>query len=454
MSFFDPQSTVAKPGFNRWLVPPAALAIHLSIGQVYAFSVFKIPLTQVIGITKPAEGDWSQSQIAIIFSIAIFVLGCSAALFGKWLEKNGPRKAMLISACCFGGGFLVAALGVSIHSLWLLYLGYGVLGGIGLGLAYISPVATLMRWFPDRTGMATGLAIMGFGGGAMIGGALAIRLMKHYATAASNGVVPALVTMGIVYFLFMLFGVFTIRTPAPGWKPAGYVAPTGAKKMISTHDVSVDSAFKTPQFYLVWIVLCFNATAGIGILEQASPMIQEMLLVPKGVANAAVVAGGFVGLLSLFNMAGRIGWSSVSDLIGRKQVFFIYLLLGPLLYLLIPMAAHAGSIPFFVALTCVILSMYGAGFSTTPAYLRDLFGTAQVGAIYGRILTAWSAAGIFGPMLVNGIREHQIAQGAVGADRYTPTMYLMVGLLLVGAVCNALIRPVDAKYHMDKKPTP
>ncbi len=453
MSFLDPQNTVAKPGFNRWLVPPAALAIHLSIGQVYAFSVFKIPLTQVIGIAKPAADDWTQSQIAIIFSIAIFVLGCSAALFGKWLEKNGPRKAMFLSACCFGGGFLVAAFGVSLHSLWLLYLGYGVLGGIGLGLGYISPVATLMRWFPDRTGMATGLAIMGFGGGAMIGGALAIRLMKHFSTADSNGVVPTLVTMGIAYFLFMLFGVFTIRTPAPGWKPDGYVPPTASKKMISTHDVSVDSAFKTPQFYLVWIVLCFNATAGIGILEQASPMIQEMLLVPKGVANAAVVAGGFVGLLSLFNMAGRIGWSSVSDLIGRKQVFFIYLLLGPLLYLLIPVAAHAGSIPLFVGLTCVILSMYGAGFSTTPAYLRDLFGTAQVGAIYGRILTAWSAAGVFGPMLVNGIRDHQIAQGAVGADRYTPTMYLMVVLLLIGALCNALIRPVDPKHYLDKKPT-
>ena len=452
MAFLDREHSVAGPGYNRWLVPPAALAIHLCIGQVYGFSVFKLPLTKVLGVTAPTAGDWTQSQIAVIFSIAIFFLGLSAALFGRWMEKNGPRKAMLVSACCFGGGFLVSSLGVSSHQLWLLYLGYGVLGGIGLGLGYISPVSTLVKWFPDRPGMATGLAIMGFGGGAMIGGPLAVLLMKHFSSAASVGVAPTLVVMGIGYFLFMLFGVLTVRVPAADWKPAGYVPPATEKKLVTRHDVGVDQAWKTPQFALLWVILCFNVTAGIGILEQASPMIQEMLLVPQGVAGPAAVAAGFVGLLSLFNMAGRFFWSSVSDYTGRKAIYFVYLLLGPVLYLLIPLAARAGSIPGFVALTVLILSMYGAGFATIPAYLRDLFGSVQVGAIHGRLLTAWSAAGILGPLLVNGIRDHQIAQGAVGVERYAPTMFLMAGLLLVAAVCNALVRPVDAKYHLKNNP--
>jgi MFS family permease len=462
-TILDRSHSVASAAYNRWLVPPAALAIHICIGQVYGFSVFKLPMTKLLGVTKSAPGDWTQTQLAFIFSIAIFFLGLSAAVFGKWMEKNGPRKAMFVAACCFGGGFLVAAFGVSVHNLWLVYLGYGVLGGIGLGLGYISPVSTLVKWFPDRPGMATGLAIMGFGGGAMIGGPLAVNLMKYYATSTSVGVTQTMVTMGVIYFLFMMFGVFTVRVPAEGWKPAGYVPPTQTQRLVTTSNVSVDDAWKTPQFWLLWVILCFNVTAGIGILEQASPMIQEMLLAPKAVAGIAptdtaalahataplaAVAGGFVGLLSLFNMLGRFFWSSTSDYTGRKAIYFVYLLLGAALYCLIPLAGRMQSTPFFVILCVFILSMYGGGFATIPAYLRDLFGTMQVGAIHGRLITSWSVAGVLGPLLVNGIRDYQIAHGAVGVERYAPTMYLMASLLVIGAVCNYFVSPVDSRYHV------
>jgi MFS family permease len=439
------------------------LAIHLCIGQVYGFSVFKLPMTKLLGITKPAPGDWTQDQLYWIFSIAIVFLGLSAALFGKWVESQGPRKAMFAAACCFGGGFIVAALGIELHNLWLVYFGYGVLGGIGLGIGYISPVSTLVKWFPDRPGMATGMAIMGFGGGAMIGSPLAVDLMKFYATPTSVGVVQTMLTMGSLYFLFMLFGVFMVRVPAPGWKPAGYVPPTQARALVTTANVTADDAWKTRPFWLLWVILCFNVTAGIGILEQASPMIQEMLLVPhatqgidphnaaamaKATAPLAAVAAGFVGLLSLFNMLGRFFWSSTSDFIGRKNVYFIYLLVGPLLYFLIPVAGRMGSTGFFVTLCALILTMYGGGFATIPAYLRDLFGTAQVGAIHGRLITSWSVAGVLGPTLVNSIRHYEIAHGAVGVEVYAPTMYLMCGLLLIAAFCNYLVGPVHSRYHI------
>ncbi len=454
MSFLDRKNTVAGPGFSRWLVPPAALAVHLSIGQVYAFSVFKTPLTQIIGITRPASGDWDQPSLAWIFSIAIAFLGLSAAVFGRWVEKNGPRKTMFAAAGCFGGGFLVAALGVAWHQLWLVYLGYGALGGCGLGLGYISPVSTLVKWFPDRPGMATGMAIMGFGGGAFIGSNLSLMLMGAFKSATSTGVVPAFLIMGAIYFCFMLFGALIVRVPPEGWKPEGFEPKTHEQKLITTASVTVDQAWKTPQFWCLWVVLCFNVTAGIGILEQASPMIREMFpdvpgpngeFVRKGIGEAA--AGGFVALLSLFNMAGRFAWSSLSDYIGRKNIYIVYLLLGAVLYGLIPMSGHMGSPVLFIAVTVVILSMYGGGFATIPAYLKDLFGGLQVGAIHGRLLTAWSVAGILGPMLVNHIRVYLQQRGATGVGLYAPTMYLMAGLLIIGLICNLAVRPVAARYH-------
>jgi MFS family permease len=454
MSILDRERTVAGAGYSRWLVPPAALAVHLSIGQVYAFSVFKLPLAQSIGINHAAPGDWSQPALAWIFSIAIAFLGISAAVFGRWVEKNGPRKTMLAAACCFGGGFLVAAFGVAWHQLWLVYLGYGVLGGCGLGLGYISPVSTLVKWFPDRPGMATGMAIMGFGGGAFIGSNLSLVLMDLFKSASSTGVAQTFIAMGLIYFCFMIFGAFIVRVPAEDWKPEGYVPKTQPQKLITTANVTVDQAWRTPQFWFLWVVLCFNVTAGIGILEQASPMIQEMFpkvlgpdgeVVKRGIGAAA--AGGFVALLSLFNMAGRFGWSSLSDYIGRKNIYIFYLLFGAVLYYLIPLAGHTGSAALFIAVCVIILSMYGGGFATIPAYLKDLFGVKQVGAIHGRLLTAWSVAGILGPVLVNYIRVYLQQRGAKGVDLYAPTMYLMAGLLVVGLLCNLAVRPVAARYH-------
>jgi MFS family permease len=447
MGFFDRQQTIANPGYNRWLFPPAALAVHLSIGQVYAFSVFKLPLTRIIGVTKSAPGDWSQPSLAWIFSLAIFFLGLSAAIFGRWVERVGPRKTMFTAALCFGGGFVISAFGVWWHQLWIIYLGYGVIGGCGLGLGYISPVSTLVRWFPDRPGMATGMAIMGFGGGAFIGSNLSLLLMDHFKSSTSEGVGESFLTMGLIYFCFMVFGSIIARVPADDWKPAGYEPPTQSQKLITTANVSVDKAWRTPQFWLLWVVLCFNVTAGIGILEQASPMIQEMF--PGKVTAAA--AGGFVALLSLFNMAGRFVWASTSDYTGRKFIYVVYLLLGAVLYCLIPFSGYSGSTLCFVAVCVIILSMYGGGFSTIPAYLKDLFGSMQVGAIHGRLLTAWSVAGILGPVLVNYIREYLKGRGTTGVGLYAPTMYLMAGLLLIGLICNLSVRPVNERYYFDKR---
>ncbi|HEX4683134.1 MAG TPA: OFA family MFS transporter [Gemmatimonadaceae bacterium] len=442
MSFFARESSVADDNFSRWLVPPAALAIHLSIGQAYAFSVFNLPLSRLIGGSDSAPGDWKLSTIGWIFSLAIVFLGLSAAVFGAWLERVGPRRAMFTSALCFATGFEIAAVGVTMHSFWLVLLGYGVLGGIGLGLGYISPVSTLIKWFPDRPGMATGLAIMGFGGGAMIASPLSTMLMARFRTIAPQGVAPTFAVMGALYLAFMMFGVLTVRIPREGWRPAGWTPPVRQQRLVTNANVNADRAIRTPQFWLLWLVLCLNVTAGIGVLGQASPMIQEMF--PGRITVTA--AAGFVGLLSLANMAGRIAWSSFSDYIGRKAVYATFFLLGAVLYAFVPSFGRAGNVVLFVAGYVVILSMYGGGFATIPAYLRDLFGTSQVGAIHGRLLTAWSTAGILGPVLVNYIREYEIAHGVARADSYTTTMHLMAGLLCAGFVCNAFVRPVDERH--------
>ncbi len=441
-SFLDRDRSIAAPGFSRWRVPPAALAIHLCIGQVYAFSVFKLPLSKLIGISEPAPDDWKLSTLGWVFSCAIVFLGVSAAVFGAWLERVGPRRAMFTSACCFSGGFLVGAAGIATHQFWLLVLGYGVLGGIGLGLGYISPVSTLIKWFPDRPGMATGMAIMGFGGGAMIASPLSVALMQFFKTPETQGVVGAFLSMGAIYFAFMMFGAFTVRVPPHGWKPAGFVAGP-AKALVTSANVEVNEAMRTRPFWLLWVILCMNVTAGIGILEQASPMIQEIF---KG-RVLAPAAAGFVSLLSLANMIGRFLWSSLSDRIGRLATYFTFFALGGVLYASIPAVAATASVPLFVLVCVVVLTMYGGGFATIPAYLRDLFGTMQVGAIHGRLLTAWSTAGILGPVLVNYIREYQIAQGVPRAQAYNVTMYVMAGLLAIGFVANLLVRAVDAKHH-------
>lgn len=450
LSFLDREHSIASPGYSRWLVPPAALAIHLSIGQVYAFSVFKNPL---LALHAASGSVWSLKEVGYIFSIAIAVLGLSAALFGSWLERVGPRRAMFYAALCFGVGFEIASLGAANHSLTLIYLGYGVIGGIGLGLGYISPVSTLIRWFPDRPGLSTGLAIMGFGGGALIGAPLGNNLMTYFKAHGHPNPIPATwITMGILYFIFMMYGTFTVRVPRPDWRPAGWVPKTTQRALITQNNVAVAQAWRTPQFWLLWIVLCTNVTAGIGILEQASPMIQDFF---RGHITATAAAG-FVGLLSLFNMGGRFFWASTSDFMGRKATYFIFFTIGPVLYFFMPFTGynHLNSVVLFVSIACVLLSMYGGGFSTIPAYLKDLFGSYNVSAIHGRLLTAWSVAGIVGPLIVNGILDHYKAAGLNRMDGYRVVLHIMVGLLVVGFIANLMVRPVAARFWLKESPTP
>ena len=484
-SLLAKERIIAPPGYNRWLVPPAALAIHLSIGMIYGFGVFWIPLEHAVGITKAvacdpsgtgfqhtlatilghdANGacDWKRSWLSWMFTFGIVFLGISAAVFGGWLERVGPRKAGFYAACCWGGGFFVSAAGIYWHEIWLFWLGVGVLGGFGLGLGYISPVFTLIKWFPDKRGVATGMAIMGFGGGAMIGSPLADLLMKHYASATSTGVWETFTTMGAIYLVAMTAGAFGYRIPATGWTPPGWhPKPQSARTMITARHVHLNSAHQTRQFWLLWAVLCLNVSAGIGVINVASPLLQEVFggkLIGVDVtfrhldaaqgAKVATIAAAFTGLLSLFNIAGRIFWASLSDYIGRKRTYAVFFALGIVLYAAAPSAGALGNVALFVAIFCVILTMYGGGFATIPAYLADVFGTQFVGAIHGRLLTAWAAAGVVGPVLVNFFRQAQVDRGVPLAQAYNTTLYVLAGLLVVGFLCNLAMRPVDEHRYM------
>src|SRR6478672_6872586 len=466
LSFLDRNHSIAKPGFSRWLVPPAALSIHLAIGQAYAFSVFKKPLNYLVqvsvvggglkalpGVDSPNAMDWKFTDLGWIFSLAIVFLGLSAAVFGKWLERAGPRKAMFASAVCFCSGFFISAIGVQIHQLWLIYLGYGVIGGIGLGIGYISPVSTLIKWFPDRPGMATGIAIMGFGGGALIASPWSAQMLNAFGVTAAaagqgtTGIAKAFLIHGLVYAVFMSMGWLLVRVPAEGWKPAGWDPSTVASRaLVTTANVSARNAIRTPQFWFLWVVLCLNVTAGIGILEKAAPIYQDFFPAAASKAALASAAAGFVAILSLANMAGRFVWSSTSDRIGRKNIYRCYLGFGALLYLAIVLTTNANKVVFLVC-TLLIISFSAAGFATVPAYLRDLFGTFEVGAIHGRLLTAWSTAGVLGPLIVNAIADAQIRAGHTGPAKYILSFSIMIGLLVVGFVANELIRPVESKFH-------
>ncbi|MGV9250086.1 OFA family MFS transporter [Streptomyces sp. NPDC003697] len=422
---------VAPPGWSRWLVPPAALSVHLAIGQAYAWSVFKPPLESALGL------DGTQS--ALPFQLAIVMLGLSAAFGGTLVERRGPRWAMTVALVCFSSGFLVSALGAQTRQYWLIVLGYGVIGGIGLGIGYISPVSTLIKWFPDRPGTATGIAIMGFGGGALIASPWSAQMLQSFGTGHS-GIALAFCVHGLSYAVFMSLGVLLIRVPrAEERATAGPGAATGVR-------VSARGAVRTPQFWCLWLVLCTNVTAGIGILEKAAPMITDFFADTSSPVTAPAAAG-FVALLSAANMAGRIGWSSASDRIGRKNVYRLYLGVGALMYLLIALFGDT-STPLFVLCALVVLSFYGGGFATVPAYLKDLFGTYQVGAIHGRLLTAWSTAGVLGPLIVNWIADHQEAAGRRGASLYGLSFTIMIGLLVVGFAANELIRPVHPRHHV------
>ena len=475
-SILDRERIIATAGFNRWLVPPAALCIHLCIGMAYGFSVFWLPLSRAIGLTASktcpdislaqelftTTCDWRIASLGWMYTLFFVVLGVSAALWGGWLEQAGPRKAGVVAAVCWCGGLVLGAIGVYVHQLWLMWLGSGVIGGVGLGLGYISPVSTLVKWFPDRRGMATGMAIMGFGGGAMIGAPLANLLMNYFKTPTNVGVWQTFLAMAAIYFFFMMIGAFRYRIPPTGWRPDGWAPPSENKSMITQHHVHLKDAHKTPQFWLIWWVLCLNVSAGIGVIGMASPMLQEIFAggligLPDVKFNAlsadqrvaiAAIAAGFAGLLSLFNIGGRFFWASLSDYIGRKRTYYTFFVLGIICYLLMPWSANLGSKAVFVGAVCIILSMYGGGFATVPAYLADMFGTQFVGAIHGRLLTAWSTAGIIGPVVVNYIREAQLAAGVPRDHLYDYTLYILAGMLVIGLICNYLIKPVDSKWYM------
>jgi MFS family permease len=476
--FLGKDRIIAPGGYNRWLVPPAALAIHLCIGMAYGFSVFWLPLSRAVGITTSVacpremsligqifstQCDWKISLLGWTYTLFFVLLGSSAALWGNWLERVGPRKAGVVSACCWCGGLVISACGIRLHQITLLWLGSGVIGGIGLGLGYISPVSTLVKWFPDRRGMATGMAIMGFGGGALVGAPLADQLMKAFATDTDVGVWKTFLVLALVYWVFMMGGALGYRLPPPSWKPAARDIPSPRQTLMTDEQVHSDVALRTGQFWLLWAVLMLNVTAGIGILGMASPMLQEVFggrlirvdasfdqLSASQLSTIAAVAAGFTGLLSLFNIVGRIFWSSLSDLIGRQGTYLVFFLVGLTLYASIPWTASEGVLELFVGFFCVILSMYGGGFATIPAYLADLFGTKMVSAIHGRLLTAWATAGVLGPVLVNYIREYQLDHGVPRAQAYSVTMYILAGLLGFGLVCNLLIRAVAEKYHMTR----
>lgn len=477
--------------FNRWLVPPAALAIHLSIGMAYGFSVFWKPLGNALvgddgkplaacaaGASTFAEKlsgtatalfatdcNWTQFDLGWMYTLFFVLLGCSAALWGGWLERAGPRKAGLVSMLCWCGGLLISAYGVYTHQLWLMWLGSGVIGGIGLGLGYISPVSTLIKWFPDRRGMATGMAIMGFGGGAMIGSPLATKLMSLFATPTAPGVWQTFVVLALIYAVFMTCGALGYRVPATGWKPANWTPPAPSQNtMIATRHVHLKNAHKTPQFWLLWIVLCMNVSAGIGIIGAAAPMLQETfggalidqtgksfadIKLDEGLTTAAAAVGaGFVGMISLFNIFGRFAWATSSDKLGRQRTYYIFFILGAAMYCTATYVAGLKSLALFVGAFCIIASMYGGGFATIPAYLADLFGTQFVGAIHGRLLTAWSTAGIVGPVIVNAMHDIRLESGVPYDQIYAPIFLVLAGLLVVGFIANALVKPVADKYFM------
>lgn len=489
--FFSKEHITANANFNRWLVPPAALAVHLSIGMAYGFSVFWKPLGSAL---KDASGEplkacaagattfteklsgtatalfatdcnWTQFDLGWMYTLFFVLLGCSAAVWGGWLERAGPRKAGLVATLCWCGGLLISAYGVYSHQLWIMWLGSGFIGGIGLGLGYISPVSTLIKWFPDRRGMATGMAIMGFGGGAMIGSPLATKLMTYFATPTSVGVWQTFVALAVIYAVFMLCGSLGYRVPPLGWKPANWTPPAAKENaMIATRHVHLKNAHKTPQFWLLWIVLCMNVSAAIGIIGAAAPMLQETfggaLIGQAGVgfdvvkqdavmaAAVASVGAGFVGLISIFNIFGRFAWATSSDKLGRKRTYYIFFVLGALMYCTATYVAGYKSLALFVASFCVIASMYGGGFATIPAYLADMFGTQFVGAIHGRLLTAWSTAGILGPVIVNYLHDTRLEAGVPFDQIYAPIFLTLAGLLVIGFIANLLVKPVAEEYYM------
>jgi MFS family permease len=413
---------------NRWRIPVGAVLVHICIGSVYAWSTFNRPIQalmpgQPLLFTPPY----------MTFTTALALLGLSAAFGGPWVERRGPRAAATAAALFFGTGLLLGGFGLSIRQPILVFVGMGLIGGIGCGLGYISPVSTLVKWFPDRRGMATGMAIMGFGGGAFVAGYLNEFLRVRF------GLAPTVMMLGATYLVVMLIGSRLLQSPPPGWKPAGWTPPEKKNAMITDRSVSRNDAIRTPQFYLLWAILFINVTAGIGILAQASPMTQDMF--GRTAADAAV----FVSILSVFNASGRFVWASGSDYIGRRNTYTLFFLVQVALFLLIPGMAGRGDWALFQVSLFVVLTMYGGGFATIPAFLADIFGPENVGAIHGALLTAWSAAAIAGPVIITEMSNRAKAALPPGGNRvhiYDAPLQVLAGLLAIGFVLTLLVRPL------------
>lgn len=430
-----PQSELKSPpasqntaAFNRWLIPVAAVAIHICIGSVYAWSTFNRPIKALF----PNDPSWFSPPYTT-FSTALVLLGLSAAFGGTWVERKGPRVAAIAAAILFGSGLILGGIGLAVRQSWLVFLGMGVVGGMGCGLGYIAPVSTLVKWFPDRRGMATGMAIMGFGGGAFLAGYLNVYFMNRLRVSKT------IVALGVAYFIIMMIGAAIIRRPPAGWKPQGWTPPVKVHKMITDRNLTRNAAIQSVQFYLLWGILFINVTAGIGILAQASPMMQDLF------QKTALEAAAVVSLISLFNAGGRFFWASCSDYIGRRNTYIVFFVVQIILFLTIPGLAARGEWVAFEASLFVIFTMYGGGFATIPAFLADMFGAENVGAIHGVILTAWSAAAIVGPVIITELSSRAKAGLAAGASKihiYDQPLQVLAAMLAVGFVLTLLVKPL------------
>ena len=426
-------ATQPATAFNRWLIPVGAVAVHICIGSVYAWSTFNRPIQAFF-----PNDPWWFSPPYTTFTTALVLLGLSAAFGGPWVERRGPRPAATVAAVFFGIGLIIGGIGLAIKQSILVFIGMGLIGGIGCGLGYISPVSTLVKWFPDRRGMATGMAIMGFGGGAFLAGYLNVFFMDRI------GVARTVMVLGATYFAIMLIGAMILRRPPQGWKPEGWTGPTKTHRLITDRSVSRNHAISTGQFYLLWGILFINVTAGIGILAQASPMMQDLF--QKTPVQAAVI----VSLISIFNAGGRFLWASGSDYIGRRNTYTIFFVVQFALFLLIPRLAATGNWAIFLASLFTVFTMYGGGFATIPAFLADIFGPENVGAIHGATLTAWSAAAVAGPVIITELSNRAKAGLAAGASKihvYDTPLEVLAVLLAIGFVLTLLVRPLLRAEH-------
>src|SRR6202521_5023906 len=415
--------------FNRWLIPVGAVAVHICIGSVYAWSTFNRPIRALF----PNDPSWFSPPYTT-FTTALMLLGLSAAFGGPWVERRGPRVAATAAALFFGIGLIVGGIGLALRQSVLVFLGMGLIGGIGCGLGYISPVSTLVKWFPDRRGMATGMAIMGFGGGAFLASYLNAKFIDLM------GVARTVMALGAAYFVIMMIGARILRRPPEGWAPKGWIRSAQSHPMMTDRSLTRNHALKTTQFYLLWGVLFINVTAGIGILAQASPMMQDMF--QKTPLEAAAV----VSLISLFNAGGPFFLASSSDYLGRRNTYIVFFLVQIVLFVLIPGFAAAGNWVIFESALFVIFTMYGGGFATIPAFLADIFGVDNVGAIHGALLTAWSAAAVAGPVIITELSDRAKAALPPGASRihiYDAPLRVLAVMLAAGFILTMLVWPLS-----------